>query len=226
MKREPDRAIATKERKIGCATVKVSFFQGRYLAYRLSDTWSNRLTCNRTSRCAGTPWSTVQMTSDKHVAQAGLPSISAPRTTTAAQHYASPAVAAQPWVSYRPLRRWGFLVILFLVVTSNYFDYYVISVLLEPIKREFHVSDTMLGILSGSCFSLAYAMTALPIARWADHGNRRTVIIAALATWSLMTTLCGFSRSYLQLALARFGVGMAEPGAIPPAQSLLMDYFH
>jgi predicted MFS family arabinose efflux permease len=117
------------------------------------------------------------------------------------------------------------LTLLFLVITSNYCDSFFIAVLLEPIKREFHVSDTLLGLLSGSCFALFYALAALPVALWADRGNRRTVISVTLAIWSGMTTLSGFAQSFWHLALARVGVGAAAPGALPPAQSLVADYF-
>src|SRR5580698_5633113 len=61
------------------------------------------------------------------------------------------------WTLYTERQRWGFLAILFLVSTSNYFDRNVISVLLEPIKHEFRVSDTMLGLLGGFCFAIFYA---------------------------------------------------------------------
>jgi predicted MFS family arabinose efflux permease len=137
----------------------------------------------------------------------------------------SPASPTPPWSLYSPWQRWGFLTILFLVTTSNYFDYFVLSVVLDPIKHEFHVSDTMLGLLSGFCFSLFYAIGALPISRWADRGNRRTVITVSLAGWSVMTAVCGFAQTFWQLALARLGVGAMEPGALPPAQSLVADYF-
>lgn len=129
------------------------------------------------------------------------------------------------WTRYQPLHRWGLVAVLFLVVMFNYFDYYVLSVLLEPIKNEFHVADTALGLLSGFSFALLYAVAALPIARWADTGNRRTVITVALAGWSVMTALCGLARSFWQLAIARLGVGALEPRALPPAQSLITDYF-
>jgi predicted MFS family arabinose efflux permease len=130
-----------------------------------------------------------------------------------------------PWDRYSSWQRWTFLVILFLVATSNYFDYFVMSVLLEPIKHEYALSDTALGLLSGTAFSIMYGLTALPIARWADRGNRRTVIALALAAWSTMTVVCGLTRSFWQLLVARFGVGAVEPGALPPAQSLVVDYF-
>ena len=88
------------------------------------------------------------------------------------------------------------------------------SVLLEPIKREFRVSDTMLGLLGGLAFALFYATLGLPVARWADRGNRRTVIAVALTAWSIATAACGLAQSFLQLLLARVGVGAGEAGAI------------
>jgi predicted MFS family arabinose efflux permease len=118
-----------------------------------------------------------------------------------------------------------FLAALFLVSTSSYFDRHIIAALLEPIKNEFGVSDTMLGLLSGFCFAVLYAVCGIPLARWADRGNRRTVITLALTVWSAMTALCGMAPAFWQLALARLGVGAAEAGAIAPAQSLIVDYF-
>src|SRR5690349_14417397 len=103
-------------------------------------------------------------------------------------------------VSHNPLRlRWGYLAVLFLVSVSQFFDRNVISVLLEPIKQEFNVSDAMLGLLGGLCFALFYAVAGLPIARWADRGNRRTVITLCLTVWSVMTTLCGLAQTFWQL---------------------------
>jgi MFS family permease len=129
------------------------------------------------------------------------------------------------WALYSQRRRWIFLIILFFVILFNYFDYFVLSAVLDPIKREFGVSDTMLGLLSGPCFALLYGCAAIPIARWADRGNRRTIITLALAGWSVMTAVCGLTQSFTQLAVARLGVGVSEPGAAPPALSLIADYF-
>jgi predicted MFS family arabinose efflux permease len=126
---------------------------------------------------------------------------------------------------YTPRQRWGYLVILFLVSTSQFYDRNVIAVLLEPIKQEFKVSDTMLGLLGGLCFALFYSVAGMPVARWADRGNRRTVITLALTLWSVMTMFCGLAQTFWQLALARVGVGVGEAGGIPPSQSLIADYF-
>ena len=144
-----------------------------------------------------------------------------------AQAPSAPLASADvsPWSLYTQRQRYGFLCVLFLVCACNYFDYSVLSAVLEPIKREFQLTDTMLGVLGGLSFSLIYALAGLPIARWADRGNRRTVITSALCCWSVATALCGFSHTFWQLALGRLGLGLAEPGALPPAQSLIADYF-
>ncbi|ALH82197.1 spinster family MFS transporter [Sphingopyxis macrogoltabida] len=139
---------------------------------------------------------------------------------------AGPVVpAAGPWERYTPRERNLLLLVLFLVGTSNFVDRNIIGVLLEPINAEFGVSDTMLGLLSGLSFAVFYATLGLPVARWADRGDRRFIITLSLTVWSLMTTLCGLTQSFWQLALARIGVGAGEAGAIPPAQSLIADYF-
>lgn len=133
---------------------------------------------------------------------------------------------AQPtWELYSARQRWSLVGVLFLVATVNYLDRNIIGVLLEPIKAEFGVSDTMLGLLTGASFAILFATLGLPIAYWADRGDRKLIITLSLTVWSAMTVLCGMAQSFLHLALARIGVGAGEAGAIPPAQSLIADYF-
>jgi len=127
--------------------------------------------------------------------------------------------------SYSDRARWRALAILFLVSVSSFFDRYVVSVVLEPIKAEFRVSDTMLGLLTGPCFALFYALAGLPVARWADRGDRPWIIALAVSLWSVMTLWCGVAATFWQLALARAGVGVGESGTIPPTQSLIADLF-
>lgn len=135
------------------------------------------------------------------------------------------AAAAPVWTQFSTKQRSVYLAVLFLVAAFNVFDKNIVSVLLEPIKNEFGVSDTMLGLLSGFSFALFYAMAGVPFARWTDRGNRRTVITLAITVWSVMTMLCGLAQTFVQLILTRVGVGAGESGAIPPAHSLLADYF-
>ena len=118
-----------------------------------------------------------------------------------------------------------FLLVLCLIGVSNAVDRNIVSVLLEPIKREFGASDAMMGLLSGLSFAAFYATLGVPIARWADRGDRRQIISLSLAVWSVMTVLCGFCRTFLGLIVARFGVGAGEAGAVPCAQSLIAEYY-
>jgi predicted MFS family arabinose efflux permease len=126
---------------------------------------------------------------------------------------------------YSRARQRGFLLILFLVGTSNYADRLVLSVLLELIKQEFGASDTMMGLLTGLAFAVLYATLGIPVASWADRGNRPLIMTLALTVWSVMTMAGAFAMSFWQLVLARVGVGIGEAGAIPPAHSLIGDYF-
>lgn len=116
----------------------------------------------------------------------------------------------------------GLLVFLYVI---NYIDRQVLSVLLEPIKRELGASDTAMGFLSGLAFALFYTTAGVPIARFADGGNRRNVIVLGVFVWSAMTALSGLAKSFAQLALARVGVGVGEAALSPAAHSLISDYF-
>jgi MFS family permease len=130
-----------------------------------------------------------------------------------------------PWLLYSDRQHALFLFALILVGASNNIDRNILGVLLPLIKSEFHASDTKLGLLSGIVFAFFYATLGLPIARWADRGNRARILSFSLIVWSAMTALCGLAQTFWQLALARIGVGVGEAGALPPAQSLIADYF-
>ncbi len=124
-----------------------------------------------------------------------------------------------------PAYRWYALALLTIVYMFNYVDRKIVVILQESIKAEFDLSDAQLGLLSGFAFVFFYVLLGVPIARWADRGNRRDIISIAIALWSVMTAVCGLAHSYAQLALARVGVGVGEAGASPPAHSMLSDIF-
>lgn len=121
-------------------------------------------------------------------------------------------------------RRYAML-LLVLVFTSSHVDRQILAILLQPIKMELQLSDTQLGFLSGVAFAIFYATLGIPMAMWADRGNRRNLIALALATWSGMTALCGLAANFWQLALARIGVGVGEAGSSPPSHSMIADMY-
>jgi len=111
------------------------------------------------------------------------------------------------------------------VSTLNYLDQGLIGLLLQPIKEDLHLSDSQLGFLTGIAFALFYATMGLPIARWADRGNRSTITALAIALWGSTVMLCIFVTNYAQLVMARVAAGVGESGCMPPTYSLVGDYF-
>ncbi|MBO6635768.1 MAG: MFS transporter, partial [Parvibaculum sp.] len=135
------------------------------------------------------------------------------------------AGGAAPSLGFTPAYRNYALFVLMLGYSANYVDRQILAVLLEPIKLELGVSDTMLGFLSGITFAIFYATLGVPIAMLADRTNRRNIVAAAITIFSTMTVACGFVTSFAQLALARIGVGIGEAGSSPPSHSMISDMF-
>jgi MFS family permease len=117
------------------------------------------------------------------------------------------------------------LTILAVIFAANCVDRLALGLVLQDIKADLHLTDTQLGFLSGLAFALFYATMGIPIARWADRGNRVTIISITTALWSLATAFCGVVGSFLQLLLIRIGVAVGEAGCVPPAHSLIADHF-
>ncbi len=117
------------------------------------------------------------------------------------------------------------LIMLILANVLSIADRSVMALLLEPIKRDIGASDTSMSLLTGASFVIFYSLFGIPIARWADVGNRRGILAAGVAVWSLMTALCGAAGSFAEMALARAGVGVGEASVTPTAISLIADYY-
>lgn len=126
-----------------------------------------------------------------------------------------------------PRRRYAWYVVAVLTVAnvSAFIDRQILGLLVAPIRRDLGISDTQMGVLYGLAFAAFYTLLGLPIARIADRGSRRVVIGVGIAVWSVMTVLCGAARTYDELLLARFGVGIGEAALAAPAVSLIADYF-
>jgi predicted MFS family arabinose efflux permease len=115
--------------------------------------------------------------------------------------------------------------VLFVVYIFNFVDRQILTVLLIPIQKEFGATDQQMGLLTGLAFALFYTFAGIPLARIADTRSRTMLITVGLTAWSALTAMSGFARSFIQLALARVGVGVGEAAATPAAHSLIADYF-
>lgn len=126
-----------------------------------------------------------------------------------------------PSLAYR-----GYVLLLLIFVAAvAAIDRQILFILVEPIRHEFSLSDKQIGALTGMAFALTFVIASIPIARLADRSSRKVVIGVAVSVWSVMTALSGLAQSFIQLFLARVGVGFGEAGAAAPAQALISDMF-
>src|SRR6516164_9143940 len=109
------------------------------------------------------------------------------------------------------------LAMLTLVYVFNFADRQILVILQESIKKEMQLSDTELGLLSGFIFAIFYAVLGIPIARYADNGNRKNIVAGSLGLWSIMTAISGYAGNFIQLLLVRIGVGVGQAGESPSA---------
>jgi predicted MFS family arabinose efflux permease len=123
-----------------------------------------------------------------------------------------------------PRHVWYALIVLFLINTVNFFDRLIIGAVGEPIRREFELSDTSLGLLS-TAFTLLYAFVGIPLGRMADRYSRKKILSAGVFAWSFLTAASGFAQNFWQIFALRLGVGVGEASCAPAATSLISDMF-
>src|SRR4051812_23115312 len=117
------------------------------------------------------------------------------------------------------------LTVLAVLSAFNQLDRQLIAILLEPIRREFALSDVELGLLSGLAFALLYAGLSISAATWAVRRNRRNLVAASALVWGAMTAFSGLAQSFWQLLAGRIGVGAGEAGAMPASHAMISDLY-
>ncbi len=124
-----------------------------------------------------------------------------------------------------PIYAWYVVAVLVVAYTFSFIDRQILSLLVQPMKRDLGISDFEMSLLQGFAFAIFYTIVGLPIGRMVDSKNRVKIISIGILVWSIMTALCGTARSYLQLFMYRMGVGVGEAALSPAAYSMLADYF-
>jgi MFS family permease len=125
----------------------------------------------------------------------------------------------------RPAYAWYVVIVLTFVYVFSFIDRQILNLMVGPIRRDLQISDTEMSLLTGFSFALFYTFFGLPLGRVADSGNRRGLIAAGFAIWSLFTAGSGLARNFIQMAIMRMGVGVGEATLSPAAYSLITDYF-
>ena len=124
-----------------------------------------------------------------------------------------------------PSYKWYVLLLLVLIYIFGAVDRGVVAVITEPLKNEFDLSDSEIGILGGLAYSVPFALFVLPMGWLVDRVNRRVLLSATVTVWSMCTAVSAFAGNYYHLIAARMGVGVAEAPASPASLSLLADTF-
>jgi len=125
----------------------------------------------------------------------------------------------------KPAYAWYVVLVLFLAYVVSFLDRQILTLLVDPIKRDLAISDTMVSLLHGFTFAIFYTVLGFPLGRMADRRNRTRLIMTGIGLWSLMTAMCGLARNALMLFFARVGVAVGEATLSPSAYSLISDYF-
>ncbi|MGH8148800.1 MAG: MFS transporter, partial [Steroidobacteraceae bacterium] len=133
------------------------------------------------------------------------------------------AAASDTWPT--PGAAWYMMFLIALTVMFAQLDLGIMSLLVEPIEHDLHLSDTSMSLLLGPAFALFYTFIGIPAARYIDR-NRRTIILAiGLGVWSIATASCGIAQGFWQLFACRVGVGAGEAVNGPAVFSLIADSF-
>ena len=122
-------------------------------------------------------------------------------------------------------RAWYAVAILYLAYVLAFVDRQIIAFLVAPIRADLGITDFEFSLIAGLAFAIFYAVLGIPIGFLADRSSRRNLVAIGIALWSVMTAFCGLAGSYLQLFIARLGVGVGEGTLTPSAISLISDFF-
>jgi MFS family permease len=115
--------------------------------------------------------------------------------------------------------------VLMLAYMFSFIDRTLLSLVIDPIRKDLGLSETQISLLVGFAFAAFYTLLGLPFGRWVDTRGRRNLIAIGIALWSLATAACGLANSFWRLFAARMAVGVGEATLSPAAYSLIPDYF-
>jgi MFS family permease len=122
-------------------------------------------------------------------------------------------------------QRWYTLTVLIVAYVLSFIDRQILSILVEPLKQDLHLSDTEISLLQGLFFAIFLALAGLPLGRLIDKGRRVRIAAGGIAVWSVATATCALASAYPMLLLCRIGVGVGEATLTPAAHAIVADSF-
>lgn len=134
-----------------------------------------------------------------------------------------PSVPEKPYPT--PFCAWWTVLILMIAYTLSFIDRQILSLLVEPIRKDIVITDTQMSLVQGFAFALFYAIFGIPMGVLADRKNRRNIVAVGVVFWSFATALIGSVSTFVQLFIARLMVGVGEATLSPAAYSIISDSF-
>ena len=122
-------------------------------------------------------------------------------------------------------RRWRVILLCSLAMAFAFMDRQILPLFIEPVRADLHITDVQFSLLTGLAFSIFYGLCGIPIGRLVDSRSRPVILGLGLTVWSAATVLTGFSRTFLQVFVARMAVGVGETAVSPASQSMATDLF-
>ncbi|WP_157098834.1 MFS transporter [Novosphingobium rosa] len=120
---------------------------------------------------------------------------------------------------------WLTVAVLFLLYIRSLADRYLMALMVEPIKKGLHLTDTQFSLLQGPAFAVFYCLCAIPVGLMLDRYRRRMVLFVCILVWSAGAGACGFAGAFVMLMAARALVGAGEAGYTTGAYSIIGDSF-
>jgi MFS family permease len=119
--------------------------------------------------------------------------------------------------------RWS-LAILVAINILNFYDRHVAGAVVEPVRKEFLLSDTQIGWIN-TAFTILYGLVGLPLGVLADKVSRKKLLAVGIVVWAALTAGARWVFSYPLLVITRLGVGVGEAACAPTATSWIGDLY-
>jgi sugar phosphate permease len=114
--------------------------------------------------------------------------------------------------------------ILSLAGLINYLDRGSLAIANTTVRADLGISATRMGILL-SVFSLAYAISQLPVGILLDRFGERLVLSAGIFLWSATQAATGLVRGFTSFFAARIGLAIGEAPFVASAVKSINDWF-
>lgn len=110
--------------------------------------------------------------------------------------------------------RWLITGLIFFITLINFIDRSAISFVIEPLKKEFHFTDTQFGMIL-SAFGVGYIMLT-SLGGWlVDKYGSRVMWPVSAISWSICVGLLGIAFGFWSFVAIRFLLGLTEGPHFP-----------